>query len=161
MAPLYYRNAKAAVVVFDVTDEKSFRKARAWVDELKKHVPSDISMLIAANKIDMLKDHGGEYAVPAVSNEELEDYAKETGAHLCYTSAKQNSGVDELFQSVARRLLKNHLKEKENELLRRRSHRDHRKSSQETTYMHKRDSSFEKRISSLRENSTSTQGCCR
>ena len=38
MAPLYYRKAKAAVVVFDVTDDRTFRKAKGWLDELKKHV---------------------------------------------------------------------------------------------------------------------------
>ena len=58
MAPLYYRNAKAAVVVFDITDDRTFRKAKGWVDELKKHVPSDVVLIVCANKVDMLEEFG-------------------------------------------------------------------------------------------------------
>ena len=33
---MYYRNAKAAVVVFDVTNQETFRKAKEWVEEFEK-----------------------------------------------------------------------------------------------------------------------------
>ncbi|KAJ1894844.1 GTP-binding protein of the rab/ypt, partial [Kickxella alabastrina] len=31
LAPMYYRNAAAAVVVYDITQRESFGKAKAWV----------------------------------------------------------------------------------------------------------------------------------
>ena len=37
LAPLYYRGAAAAVVVFDVGDRESFAKARHWVGELQRN----------------------------------------------------------------------------------------------------------------------------
>ena len=40
MAPMYYRNAHAAVVCYDVSDEASFAKMKDWVDELRKNVES-------------------------------------------------------------------------------------------------------------------------
>ena len=32
MAPMYYRNAKAAILVFDVTKEQSFLKVKEWLN---------------------------------------------------------------------------------------------------------------------------------
>ena len=53
MAPMYYRNAHAAVVCFDVGDEASFAKMKDWVDELRKNVPEESLVLaIACNKSD-------------------------------------------------------------------------------------------------------------
>lgn len=37
LAPLYYRGAAAAAVVFDVCDRESFAKARHWVGELQRN----------------------------------------------------------------------------------------------------------------------------
>jgi len=38
MAPMYYRNASAAIVCFDITNEDSFTKMKDWVEELKQNV---------------------------------------------------------------------------------------------------------------------------
>ena len=37
LAPLYYRGAGAAVVVYDMTSAESFAKAKYWVGELQKN----------------------------------------------------------------------------------------------------------------------------
>ncbi len=42
LAPLYYRGASAAAVVFDVTSPESFAKAQHWVKELQKNAGGDI-----------------------------------------------------------------------------------------------------------------------
>ena len=39
MAPLYYRGAVAAILVFSITDEGSFEKLKEWVRELKLNHP--------------------------------------------------------------------------------------------------------------------------
>eukprot|EP01130_Rhizamoeba_saxonica_P018509 TRINITY_DN928_c2_g3_i4.p1 TRINITY_DN928_c2_g3~~TRINITY_DN928_c2_g3_i4.p1 ORF type:complete len:123 (-),score=24.69 TRINITY_DN928_c2_g3_i4:360-728(-) len=43
LAPMYYRFAKAALIVYDITCKKSFDKVREWVNELKMNVSEDIS----------------------------------------------------------------------------------------------------------------------
>ena len=43
LAPLYYRGASAAAVVFDVTSPESFAKAQHWVKELQKNAGGSIS----------------------------------------------------------------------------------------------------------------------
>merc|ERR1712195_323291 len=38
LAPMYYRGAAAAVVVYDITNADSFQRAKSWVKELQKHL---------------------------------------------------------------------------------------------------------------------------
>ena len=45
LAPLYYRGAAAAAIVYDITSEDSFRKAKHWVSELQKNAGSGIGVL--------------------------------------------------------------------------------------------------------------------
>jgi GTPase SAR1 family protein len=43
---MYYRNASAAIVCFDITNEDSFTKMKDWVEELKQNVSSALLFLI-------------------------------------------------------------------------------------------------------------------
>jgi len=85
MAPLYYRGAAAAILVFSLTDASSFEKLKEWVRELTSNVEEPLVLAIAANKCDL-----AERAVPA---EALEKYAESIGALLFETSAKSSLGV--------------------------------------------------------------------
>lgn len=38
LGPIYYRDAAAALIVFDITDIDSFERAKAWVKELQQMV---------------------------------------------------------------------------------------------------------------------------
>jgi GTPase SAR1 family protein len=49
---MYYRNADAAVLVYDVTDADSFDMLQSWYHELQKNVP-DCIIVLAGNKIDL------------------------------------------------------------------------------------------------------------
>jgi GTPase SAR1 family protein len=42
LAPLYYRGAAAAAVVYDMTSTETFTKAKYWVSELQKSASGDI-----------------------------------------------------------------------------------------------------------------------
>lgn len=53
LAPLYYRGAAVAVVVYDITSPESFSKAQYWVKELQKHGSPDIVMALVGNKADL------------------------------------------------------------------------------------------------------------
>ena len=50
---LYYKNAKAALVVFDVTKKESLERAKYWVSELNENADADIVVALVANKIDL------------------------------------------------------------------------------------------------------------
>jgi small GTP-binding protein len=165
MAPLYYRKAKAAVVVFDVTDDRTFRKAKGWLDELKKHVASNVVLCVCANKVDMLEEYGGKMPMGAVPDEELKEYMLEENAELFYTSAKNNIGVEGLFENIARKLLKLYQKEREMELHRQRELQSSGGGNGSDVNNAKRnstDQNFSKRIkiTDPKASSRKSEGCC-
>jgi len=53
LGPIYYRDADAALLVYDITDTDSFKRIQVWVRELRKMVGADIQLSIAGNKIDL------------------------------------------------------------------------------------------------------------
>jgi hypothetical protein len=97
LAPMYYKNAAAAIVCYDVTSPKSFDTLRYWIDELQQNVPAGrIVLAMCATKCD-LSTHPDTSAAEAL--------AAETGAMFLTTSAKNNDNVTELFEQVAERVL--------------------------------------------------------
>jgi len=99
MAPMYYRNAAAAIVCFDITDENSFSTMKDWVQELRRNCQDrDLILAIACNKADLSSTR-------VVSRERAESFASSIKAILMDTSAKENEGVNELFQKVTERVI--------------------------------------------------------
>jgi len=98
MAPLYYRGAVAAILVFSITDEASFEKLKEWVRELQSNVDEPLVLAIACNKADLADQR-------VVAMETATQYANSIGALIYETSAKSNTGVSQLFNEVARRLV--------------------------------------------------------
>ncbi len=53
LAPMYYRGAAAAIVVFDITNKDSFSRAKSWVKELQRQGNANIVIALAGNKADL------------------------------------------------------------------------------------------------------------
>ncbi|AJT75434.1 Vps21p [Saccharomyces cerevisiae YJM1248] len=100
LAPMYYRNAQAALVVYDVTKPQSFIKARHWVKELHEQASKDIIIALVGNKIDMLQE-GGERKV---AREEGEKLAEEKGLLFFETSAKTGENVNNVFLGIGEKI---------------------------------------------------------
>lgn len=97
LAPMYYRGAPAAVVVYDVCSMNSFNRATLWVKELLQQT-SQMVIVLAGNKADMAGENRG------VTKEEGKDFADEHGLIFAETSAKTGMNVEDIFQSVAVKL---------------------------------------------------------
>uniref|UniRef100_A0A7S3NK22 Uncharacterized protein n=1 Tax=Aureoumbra lagunensis TaxID=44058 RepID=A0A7S3NK22_9STRA len=98
MAPMYYRNAAAAIVCFDVTDESTFNTMKDWVEELKTNVvDKNLVIAIACNKADL--------DTRQVSRARAESFARSIDAIILDTSAKENFGVSELFTAVSEQVI--------------------------------------------------------
>jgi len=57
MAPMYYRGASAAILVYDITSASSFDDVKVWIDELKRNCDPDLLIFIVGAKAD-LAAHG-------------------------------------------------------------------------------------------------------
>lgn len=99
LAPMYYRGAAAAVVVFDLTSQESFAGAKTWVRELQRRGDANVVIGLAGNKSDCLEQR-------VVSADEAKSFALENSLLYLETSAKTAQNVRELFLGVASRLPK-------------------------------------------------------
>uniref|UniRef100_A0A3B3TBJ8 Ras-related protein Rab-5B-like n=1 Tax=Paramormyrops kingsleyae TaxID=1676925 RepID=A0A3B3TBJ8_9TELE len=63
LAPMYYRGAQAAIVVFDITKPETFERAKAWVKELQRQASPSIVIALAGNKADLADRRMVEYEV--------------------------------------------------------------------------------------------------
>jgi len=102
LAPMYYRGAAAAVVVYDITNRQSFLRAKSWIKELQRQGNPNIVIALAGNKLDLAESGGARQ----VESDEARQYADENGILFVETSAKTNHMVAELFKTIAVKLPK-------------------------------------------------------
>lgn len=117
---MYYRNAQAALVVYDLTKASSLVKARHWVAELQRQASPGIVIALVGNKSDLVEgesdnalaegagEEGGEGGDGEegerhrkVSTKEAKDFAEEEGLLFFETSAKTGGNVTEVFTAIA------------------------------------------------------------
>ena len=53
IVPLYFKGCKAAIVVYDITNELSFKKVSYWLEQVKELAPSDSLIMMIGNKVDL------------------------------------------------------------------------------------------------------------
>jgi len=98
MAPMYYRKANAAILVYDVTKRSSFNDMKSWIEELQRNSEGQIVICILGNKTDLepLREVPTEVAI---------EYAEGIGALLFETSALANFGIQDAFAAISRSLI--------------------------------------------------------
>ena len=99
LAKIFYKDAKAVILVYDVTKEKSFTEMKSyWYEQIKELGRNDIIFAIAANKSDLYKEK-------QVDNEKGEEFAKRIGAIFYSISAKNGLNIATLFDNVGREMI--------------------------------------------------------
>ena len=99
IARMYYSDAKAVILVYDITNRKSFEEIKNyWYLQVVEKGSSDVIFALAANKSDL-------YQEQEVQNEEGKKFAEEIGAIFASTSAKNASGINELFEHIGKKII--------------------------------------------------------
>ncbi|KAK3735035.1 hypothetical protein RRG08_001825 [Elysia crispata] len=99
LAPMYYRGAQAAIVVYDLNSANTFNRAVTWVRELRQQATGNIVIILAGNKADLAEEHR------AVATEDGRSFAEENGLIFAEVSAKSGLAVNEMFMMIAQKLL--------------------------------------------------------
>ncbi|KAJ0424182.1 ras family-domain-containing protein [Aspergillus carlsbadensis] len=135
---MYYRNAQAALVVYDVTKPSSLTKAKHWVAELQRQASPGIVIALVGNKLDLTNDGSGETEADTerdqgaegddagenqeeqedstpgdarkVSTREASTYAEEESLLFYETSAKTGLNVVDVFTAIANAIPESSLK---------------------------------------------------
>ena len=106
----YYKNAKGALVVYDITDKASFDKVEQLVVDLKNGGDINIYIILVGNKKDL--ENGR-----VITTEEGESLAKKLKLGFCEVSAKTGDGIENAFQNLINevyRISKNEFKSNAN-----------------------------------------------
>ena len=96
LAPMYYRNAKISVIVYDVSNTESFKRAKKWVNELKSKLDNPYIILIG-NKCDLQNK---------CNQNEVKEYCTHNKIKHFFCSAKNNTNVFKVFDYIAENLPK-------------------------------------------------------
>ena len=101
MAKMFFKEAACAIIVYDITNKKSFEEIKNyWVNEVKNNSPEKIMIYIIGNKDDL-------YLEEQVDEEEARSYAKEINADFRTVSALRAKGIDDIFWDVGKKYLQN------------------------------------------------------
>jgi len=100
LGPIYYRGSNGALLVYDLTDPHSFQRVRNWVTELKRMLGDACSLFIVGNKLDLENKRN-------VPKEEAEEFAQSVNAQFAECSAKENIGIERVFDELTRTMIKN------------------------------------------------------
>ena len=131
---MYYRNAQAALVVYDITKASSLTKAQHWVAELQRQASPGIVIALCGNKLDLAHESSsslgssaanseneggeggdadadeGEQDARRIATKTAKAYADEEGLLFFETSAKLGTNVPEVFTAIANAIPETQLK---------------------------------------------------
>jgi len=94
----YYRGAMGIMLVYDITNPKSFDNIAKWLRNIDEHASEDVEKMLLGNKCDMADKR-------MVSKERGEQIAREHGIRFLETSAKANINIDKAFYDLAEAIL--------------------------------------------------------
>jgi len=97
LIPSYIRDSSVAVVVYDISNAKSFAQTRKWVDDVRGERGSDVIIVLVGNKTDLNDKR-------EVTTAQGEEEAKKNGLMFIETSAKAGHNVKTLFKRIAQAL---------------------------------------------------------
>ena len=91
----YYRGCHVILIVFDVTNEVSFKNVTNWVECINKFAKSNVLRILVGNKTDLEKER-------VITTEQGKQLAQENGLKYYEISALKIQGLQEMFEDIAK-----------------------------------------------------------
>ena len=108
LTKFFYKDAAVAILVYEITKQTTFDNVtKYWYEQLQEFGAKDIIIGVAGNKCDI-------YDKEEVKENEARQFAEKIGAFFELTSAKNNTGINELFQEAAERYVYKDRKDNKN-----------------------------------------------
>ena len=96
----YYKGASGIILIFDVTNIKSYENIKKWINEIKEEISEKVSIVLIGNKIDNVQER-------KISKEQGEKLANEIGIKFFETSAKTGEGINESVFFLVKKIFEN------------------------------------------------------
>ncbi|XP_041374164.1 ras-related protein Rab-5A-like, partial [Gigantopelta aegis] len=98
LIPMYLRDARAAIVLYDITNENSFQNVKdVWITKLQKDGPENLQVAIVGSKLDLTH-------LRQVDKQRAEHLAQKYCCLFTEISAKTGANVDKLLYDIANSL---------------------------------------------------------
>ena len=95
----YYKGAKGALLVYDITNKKSFDNLDKWISDLKTNGDEKISIVLLGNKSDLESQR-------VISTEEGKNKAELFKFAFMETSALNGSNIEKAFDELIKEVYK-------------------------------------------------------
>ena len=103
----YYKGAHGIILIYDVTEQKSFDNVKNWMAQIKEEVSERVSIVLVGNKIDDEDNR-------KISTEQGESMAKDYEIMFFECSAKTGQNIDEIFNNLVKKVVENFSKSADN-----------------------------------------------
>ena len=108
LAPIFFRGAQGAVIIFDVTNRETFNRATKWFNELKEFAEGNPKIILVGNKIDLPNR--------VITNEEATKLAREYNCKFFEVSALLGTNVNEIFYALTDLIYQQRKSDKKNKM---------------------------------------------
>ena len=110
LAGSYIKKAQGILLVYDITDEKSFEEIGNWMNNIKEEAGDKLPIILVGNKCD-LKDAR---KVPKVEGQKA---AKNYNMTFFETSCKDGDNVEKCFRELAQKIIERKKQNQKNQTL--------------------------------------------
>jgi len=98
----FFRGAKGALLVYDITNQKSFQAVASWLESIQDHSDPEIEIIIIGNKCDKENKR-------IISEAEGRAMAEQNRCLFFETSAQSNTNIQYVFEALAGKIVNAHL----------------------------------------------------
>ena len=96
----FYKSASGALLVFDLTSEKTYEKIKKWLSEIKKFTGKDFPLVLIGQKLDKIEEVGVH-----IDRDEAIAFARKEGMTYIEASPKSERLIENTFLKLTRKII--------------------------------------------------------